>query len=124
MVFDSDLDLWDWVQANLIGVKPPVCRLRAVNRPPLIQEFKHVAFMRLVPADLHGADRTNIEAIDQFAFHQLVHERVVSRDGGDDEAVADLGQHLFLRPPDHAGLGAEERTIVKRVVGALDLLPI
>ena len=88
---------------------------RAVNRPALIEELEHVPLMRLVPTDLHGADRPDVQAVDVAAFEQFVDEGGVLGDGGDDEGVADAAKHFALRHFEHAGVGAEEFAIGERV---------
>ena len=56
----------------------------AINGAALVEELEHVSFVRLVPTDLHGADRPDVEAVDVAAFEQVVDEGFVLRDGRDD----------------------------------------
>ena len=78
--------------------------------------------MRLIPTDLHGADRPDVEAVDVTALEQVVDEGLVLSDGGNDEAVADAAQHFALRNLQNTGVRAKELAVGERVlvVGAPD----
>ena len=85
------------------------------DRAALVEELEHVALVRLVPRDLHRGDRAEVEALDQRRVEQLLDERGVLGDRGDDQRRADLREHLALRHFDDTRIGAEVFPVGERV---------
>ena len=66
------------------------CSCGNFDRPPFIEKIKQVAFVRLVPGDIHGGNGADVEAFDLGRFQQLFDERFVLRQGGHGQRRPDL----------------------------------
>lgn len=91
-------------------------RSGAVDGAALVEELEHIPLMRLIPADLHRADRAEVQSVDGRALQELVGEFRIFRDGGDDQRITDFAQNLGLLHLDHAGIRAEEFTVGQRML--------
>src|SRR5207244_4193114 len=85
--------------------------LNNLNRPALIQEFKHIPFMRLVPGDFHGRDRAQIKPLDQRRFEQLLAKARVFCDRRYYQGRADLFEHFRFRHLNNARIRKQKLAI-------------
>src|ERR1039458_7638459 len=65
-----------------VGVSGHMSRLSEFERAAAIEELEQVAFMGLIPRDLHRGDRTQVQAVDLRRFEQSRTESRVVGDGG------------------------------------------
>ena len=78
--------------------------------------------MRLVPSDLVGGDRAEVEAFDVWRGKQLARQALVFGEGGGYQRWADACDHFFLRDFDDCGKGEEIFGVGERMlpVGGVD----
>src|ERR1035441_9202410 len=89
--------------------------LSEFQRPAAVEKLEQVAFMRLVPRDLHRGDGAEVQAVDQRRFEQARAESRVLRDGGDYQGGSDLVEHVRLRDLHHTCIGTKELPVGQRV---------
>src|ERR1039458_95095 len=89
--------------------------LSEFQRPAAVEKLEQVAFMRLVPRNLHRGDGAEVQAVDQRRFEQARAESRVLRDGGDYQGRSDLAEHSRLRNLHNARVGTKEFPVGQRV---------
>src|SRR5688572_1262512 len=68
----------------------------ALDRAALVEELEHVALMRLIPGNLHGRHRPEIEAVNQRRLEQLPTQLRILGDRTHYKGRANLLKHLTL----------------------------
>ena len=62
-----------------VAARPAPPSPSPLDTAPLVEELEHVAFVGLVPGNLHRRDGADVQALDLGEFHQLFDELFVFR---------------------------------------------
>ena len=82
----------------------------------MVEELEEVALVGLFPLDAVGGEGAEVQALDVRAEQELLDEMRVFGEGGNNEGLADVGEHFRLRDFHDAGVGEHKLGVRERVI--------
>src|SRR6478736_8648251 len=86
-----------------------------LDAPALPEELEHVALVRLIPRNLHGGNRADVQAVNLWISHHLLDEFRVLGDDRTRERITDLFEHVALGSLHHTGVRTEKLPVRQRM---------